>query len=170
MARHWEDARSEAATISYLVEYGGEAAHTAMAGYDEAAVRRAQAATAAQTLDDLRGSSATVERVAEQLGVSLAQVADRVANGGLYAFTLEGEQHLPRWQFQPAPEGRLGEPLPRLSQILSAIPRDMHPLVVESVMIRPDPDLGGESPVDHLCDGGAADPVVALFVSLRRSY
>ena len=155
-----------AAAMRYLAEHGGEAARAALDKYDQAAVQRDRAVTAARTLEEMLASSLTLEEAAASLGLSRSRISHRLRDQTLYAFTIQGRRYLPRWQFSEGPGGVVSSTIPGLAQIVPAIPRDMHPLALEAFMTEPLEDLGDKSPVDYLCSYGAVETVADWLVSL----
>lgn len=152
--------------MRYLAEHGGEEARAALDRFDEATVRRDRAIAAAQTLEELVTSSLTIETVASSLGVSRSRISHRLRDQSLYAFSIQGRRYLPRWQFRQGPEGAVTEVIPGLAQVVPAIPRDLHPLALLAFMTQPLGELGGQSPVDHLCSYGGVQMVVDMLVAL----
>jgi hypothetical protein len=154
------------AAMRYLADHGGDEARVALERYDQAAVQRDRAIAAAQTLEDLLTASLTIEEAATALGLSRSRISHRISGQSLYAFTIQGRRYLPRWQFRQGPGGVVGDVIPGLAQIVPAIPREMHPLAVEAFMTGPLEDLGGKSPVDHLCSYGVIEVVEDWLVAL----
>lgn len=154
------------AGMEYLVEHGGEEARAALAHYDPAQVAHAQTLTAAHTLEHLLRSSLSIEDTADLLGVSRSRISHRLKAQSIYAFTIQRRRYLPTWQFRVPTGGGKTEPIPGLAQVVAAIPRDLHPVETEAFMTTPLPDLGGKTPVEHLCTGGAVEVVTDWLTSL----
>lgn len=107
----------------------------------------------------LKGALSTSE-VAALLGCSDASVRRSRLSGDLYA-TNPGDPaglRFPRWQFTSE-----GSVVPDLRRILSAFPRDAHPLGIGRFMMQVHEDLDGMAPVEWLSSDRPADLVVALI-------
>ena len=100
-------------------------------------------------------ASLSAEEVAMKLGVDIAQVHHRQAEGTLFAFTAEGECRYPTWQFTGHPRQPV---LPGLARVVSAFPDDMHPAGILGFMSTPQSSarIHGVpmTPVDWLRQGG----------------
>lgn len=120
-----------------------------------------EAQSAAADVSKLQASVLTTREVANRLGIPPDNVRQQLQRGSLYAVALvSGRKALPQWQFTDA------GPLPGLREVLAALPRDFHPLDVESVMTEPDESLGDRSPREWLATGGAVEPVLRLLSGL----
>jgi hypothetical protein len=155
-----------AAAMRHLSEHGGEEAQEALARFDEAAVQQDRAVAAAHTLEDMLHSSITIEEAAISLGLSRSRISHRISAQSLYAFTIQGRRYLPRWQFRQGHRDAPGDVIPGLAKIVSAIPRDLHPLAVETLMTEPVEELGDQSPVDYLFSYGVTVVVEDWLVAL----
>lgn len=107
---------------------------------------------------DVQSESLNTQQVAEMLGMAPPNVRRAVTEGALYSVkTSPGSHHwFPEWQF---PHRRI---LPGLREVISALPRDYHPIEVESFMTEASDELRGMSPVIWLANGGDVAEVVAL--------
>lgn len=98
----------------------------------------------------------TEAEVEEMLGIGASRVRQRVADRSLYAVTIGRARRFPAFQFHDR------NLIPGIGNVLKAMPRDLHPLEVETWLTRPDPDLtieDGEalSPREWLISGGSVD-------------
>lgn len=110
----------------------------------------------------LEGALSTGE-VAALLGRAEVGVRRSRLSGDLYA-TNPGDPaglRLPRWQFTSD-----GSIVPGLRQILSAFPRDTHPLAIARFMTRTHEGLDAMSPVEWLTGDSPIDTVVVLVKDL----
>lgn len=107
---------------------------------------------------DVQNASINTQEVAEMLGMAPANVRRAVTDGSLYSVkTSPGSHHwFPLWQF---PHRRA---LPGLREVISALPRNYHPIEVETFMTEESDALRGMSPVVWLAGGGDVAEVVAL--------
>jgi hypothetical protein len=123
------------------------------------------AAEAAATLGALLASSLTVASAAARLGVDASRVRHRLLEGSLYGIRLRGGWRLPAFQFT-ATDGLV----PGVAEVLTAVPRDLHPLAVQRWLTAPSPDLliddSPVSPLAWLEAGGAPVPVATLAAGL----
>lgn len=150
---------SSAAAAAYVHEHGGPD----LDERDLSTVQRRRAVTASRTLVDTMRSAVTIDEAADLLDVSRSRVSHRLAAHSLWAFTVGGRRHLPRWQFT---SGR--GTLPGLATIVPAIPAHLHPLAVASFMETPLPDLDGRSPVEWLTSGGDPQPVADWLTGMAH--
>lgn len=141
----------------FLTEYAGlteeDLTPQALSAVDvEIAANRAVAAR------DVQAASLTTQQVADMLGMAPANVRRSVTEGTLYSVkTSPGSHHwFPLWQF---PHRRA---LPGLREAVSALPRNYHPVEVETFMTEESEALRGMSPVAWLAGGGDVSDVVAL--------
>jgi len=146
----------------------GERAVLTGGGFDLSPKRDGEPDMVARTaarLAVIQAKSATVDEVANRLGVSRARVRQRAVERSLYALRDGDEWRFPRWQF--AEDGR---PIAGLSAVVPAIPRKLHPLAVWRFMSEPSPDLEiGDEPVSPLVwlrTGGDPAPVAAIASDL----
>lgn len=102
----------------------------------------------------------TEAEVEEMLGVGASRVRQRAADRSLYAVTVGRERRFPAFQFHDR------NLVPGIGEVLKAMPRDLHPLEVETWLTSPNPDLtmdGGReyrealSPRVWLISGGSVD-------------
>lgn len=117
-----------------------------------------QTATALAVIET---KAAPVAEVASALRVSRARVRQRVVERTLYAIRIDNEWRFPRWQFD-----ELGQVVPGIAAVVSALPTSLHPVAVWRFMSEPDPDLEilGEllSPLQWLRAGGDPTPVAVI--------
>ena len=106
--------------------------------------------------------SLTIEQAAQLLDVHRSRVSHRLRDHQLYSFHIGSQRRLPQWQFTAA-----GAPLPGLETVLSALPADLHPSVVEGFFTTPDPDLDDASPAQWLASGGDPQRVVDEAAALE---
>ncbi|GBF17750.1 hypothetical protein Br6_05157 [Rhodococcus sp. Br-6] len=127
-------AAADAATGPALSEH--DAALLAEAGF----VTDPAAATAARVARDIRmqdlvHSSLSVTAAAERLGVTTARIRQRLTDGTLWAFDSGRNRLLPPGQFTA--DGAV----PHLEKVLPWLPKDLHPLTVQSLLTQPQPSL-----------------------------
>ena len=100
-------------------------------------------------------------QVAEQLGVSLNTVLERINQGSLYVIVTPSGYVCPPFQFFK------NSTLPGLDVVLASLSPDTHPIAVQRFFLTPTADLesGGValSPCDWLIQGHSPDPVVRLL-------
>ncbi|WP_300681588.1 hypothetical protein [Nocardioides sp.] len=159
------------ASLAYLREHGGPEAVAALDGWEEtdpAEIQRQRALTAARTLEELLGSSLTLEEAAARLGVSRSRISHRIGDRSLYAITVQGRRYLPDWQFLAEAAGGGADLLPGLGQLVPAIPKTMHPLAVESFMTSVLDEIGA-SPVDFIWSSGDVEVIVDWMDALARA-
>jgi hypothetical protein len=148
--------------IEFLRRHGGEPARAVLDGWDATAARREDALAAVDQTAAAIQSSLGVAEAALLLGVDRSRVSHRLADGSLWAFRLGRSPRLPRWQFR---DGRV---LPGLDAVIPALPAGLAPLAVAAFMATPQPDLGGDTPVDFLAGGGDPALVAGLLADLGR--
>lgn len=141
---------ASAAAASYLADHGGPDLDE---GAERGDVHRRRVLTAARTLAELVGSALTLDQTAELLGVSRSRISHRLAEGSLWAFTVQGRRYVPRWQLTDD-----GHPLPGLALVVSAVPGHLHPLALETFMTTAREDFDQQTPAGWLASGG--DPAV----------
>jgi hypothetical protein len=130
-----------------------------------AAAQQAVAVAAVKADASAVAGAYTTSEVAKLLGVASANVRRALVRGDLYAAgraPRTREHTFPIWQFHD------GRPLPHLADVLAALPGDMHPLDVETVMTTPCEPLRGRSPVEWLASGGDPNPVVRYATDIDR--
>ena len=161
-----------ASAVAYLREHGGPEAAAALEGWEGKApsqIRRDRTLVSARTLEDLLGSSLTLEQAATRLGVSRSRISHRIGGRSLYAISVQGRRYLPSWQFAPETDGgRVGQPLPGLGRLVPVIPKTLHPLAVESFMTSVLDEIG-TTPVDFLWASGDVEVVVDWMDALARA-
>lgn len=100
-------------------------------------------------------------QVAEQLGISLNQVLERINQGSLYVIVTPSGYVCPPFQFFN------NTTLPGLDVVLAALRPHAHPIIVQRFFLTPTADLesGGQalSPREWLIQGHSPDPVVRLL-------
>lgn len=120
------------------------------------------AGSAVTALAALTASALTVADAATLLGISPGRVRHRIASRELYALPT-GRKRLPRWQFDD------GHVLPGLPVVLRALPRDLHPLAVLSLLVTVQPELELEgramSSIEWLSTSGDPQAVVDLVAT-----
>jgi len=95
------------------------------------ALQDARLATALTEFVD-HNEALTTSEVADLLGVTTSRVRHRISEGTLYAFRSEGrgqERRLPAWQFEQ------GKEIPRLGEVLDALPDEFTALDVKSFFL-----------------------------------
>ncbi|MBT8160503.1 MULTISPECIES: helix-turn-helix domain-containing protein [Arthrobacter] len=122
---------------------------------------------AARVLMD--ATSHTAAEVAERLGLSQSTIRHYRAERKLYSYLANGRLVFPAWQFTAS-----GKAVPRLEQVLGALPVDLHPQAVAGFFLTPQADLflhGGPATVKVWLEaGGAAEPVVRMAAALSAGY
>ena len=97
---------------------------------------------------ELLEGSLSASQVAELLGTTRQTPHDRVKGGTLLAVLDRGAWRFPAWQFDPeGPDGGV-EGLPEVLRALHA-----SPLAKVSWFVRPNPYLGGRTPLEALREG-----------------
>jgi len=137
--------------------------------WESAGARFADNGIVAQVeLDSVQAIAELVDRsirgvaaLAEYLGVDRSRISQRMAEGSLYSFTVDGDQRLfPQWEFKDR------KPLQGLRTVFGALDSRLHPLTVDNWFTTPDADLaaGDEqfSPAEWLATGGSPDKLVDL--------
>lgn len=110
----------------------------------------------------LIATSLSTSSAAEILGCNTSRIRQRIQAKTLYAFRVDGEWLIPRFQF------RNDAPLPGLGRVVRNLRAGLHPLKVESWFLAPNPDLtyANEdrqiSPRDWLLRGGEPDVAADL--------
>ena len=101
--------------------------------------------------------------MAKRLGLDLAEVRRRTAEGQLYAFTAQDEMRYPTWQFSDDPTAPV---LPGRVTVIAAFPAGMHPATIREFMGTPQRltvvDGVRVTPVDWLQRAG--DPWVLVGI------
>jgi hypothetical protein len=153
-------APTAAGPAAYLTEHAGPDLD---ADADPGDVHQRRAVTAARTLAETIDSAVSLDQAAQLLTISRSRLSHRVAAGNLWSFTVQGRRYLPRWQFTAD-----GRTLPGLTQIIPAIPNDLHPLAIEAFMTTANPDFDNQSPAEWLATGGAPVPVADWLAGMGR--
>lgn len=148
--------------VAFLREHGGPGIARQVDRWDPAAERVQRTAVAAQQLEDLIGSTASIDQAAKIVGVDRSRISRRLSSGALFSLTLGSRRRIPLWQFQGGAE------LPGLAEIVAAIPPGAHPSAVEGLMRTAQDELDGQTPIAHLVTGGAVRPVADLVAALGR--
>lgn len=116
-----------------------------------------------KTRQDTIEASLSADEAAARLGVDVAEVRHRAAEGRLYAFTAHDEERFPTWQFTNDPARPV---LPGLAAVIAAFPRDMHPATIRGFMSTPQRSarISGVpvTPVEWLLDAG--DPQIVRHI------
>ncbi len=124
--------------------------------------RQARARIALQQLTGALSGSVSIKEAAMMLGVDRSRVSRRITAKALWAFDLQGNRRIPRWQF-------LGnELLPGLDVIVPAIARGTTPAVLDVFMHTPQPDFDDRTPIEHLAAGGDPALVAGFIADLAR--
>jgi hypothetical protein len=109
-------------------------------------------------------TSLTVAEVADVLKVDVTRIRQRLRERSLYGIEYDGEQRLPRFQFER------GLVLPGLREVLAVLPEARNPLDVAQWFLAKNPDLEVSavalSPRDWLLRGES----VAAAVALARGF
>lgn len=117
----------------------------------------------------------STQQAAALLELDPSNIRRGVQDGRYLAVRVAGKLRLPAWQFidattvHPDDEAAAGTstlPLPNLRALVSAVPRDLHPLTIAGFMQAPQPELDDRSPVEWLTGGGDARPVSDLLTGL----
>lgn len=115
-------------------------------------------------------ASLSAEEVATQLGIDVAQVEHRRADGSLFAFTTDGEHRYPTWQFTG---DRRRPVLPGLARLIRAFPDDKHPASILGFMSTPQESLLVDNerltPVEWLLQGGNPQRLVDILESFLQT-
>ncbi|WP_037192100.1 hypothetical protein [Rhodococcus rhodochrous] len=98
------------------------------------------AATAARVDRDVRmanlaATSLSIADAAVRLGVTPARIRQRIADGTLWAFDSGRNRLLPPAQFTDSGA------VPYLDKVMPHIPKDLHPLMVQTLLTQPQPSL-----------------------------
>lgn len=152
------------AAVDYLSDHGGEDAKKVLDEWDPAAEDLARQRVSVTGLANLVRSTLTPGEVAEHVGKDPSRVRHWINATPPQLFTLRvgARRRVPAWQIADS------NLLPHLSEVIAAIPEDVHPLDVATVMTSAQEELAGRTPVDHLTGGGSPAPVVELLESLDR--
>lgn len=159
-----------AAATTYLVAHGGPDLDGDPTSAGDLRQRRVLAA--AKTMSEIVGSALTLDHVAETLGLSRSRISHRLAEQTLWAFTAHGHRYVPRWQITtdvPRDRSRFGVgTLPGLPQVVPAIPKNLHPLAVETFMTAARDEFEGRSPVEWLVSGGDPEAIVEWLAGMAH--
>jgi len=144
--------------VRFLRAHAGPGAAAVIDNWSGEKERQARARSAVQELGDTLSRSMSIKEAAVLLQIDRSRVSRRITGKALWAFDINGNRRIPRWQF-------LGRQLvPGLDVIVPAIPRDATPSAVEAFMKTPQPDFGDRTPIEYLAAGG--DPtLIAGFIS-----
>ncbi|MFF2053747.1 hypothetical protein ACFVU2_19240 [Leifsonia sp. NPDC058194] len=120
-------------------------------------------------LEAVTGSLSATE-AAQRLGIDSSRIRHRLSKGSLLGFMIAGKRRLPAWQFTDDSKQPV---LPGLSQVILALPHDMHPASVQNFMTTPQEDLLIDdrevTPVEWLRLGGDPQEVVDILDSFLQS-
>lgn len=95
-----------------------------------------------QEYQALLDQSESITSAAKRLHVSRSRVRQSLAKGRLYGIRSQGRWHLPQFQFE-------GEGLvPGISEVLTFLDRDLHPLSVEGFFNHPTADFGDDNDIN----------------------
>jgi hypothetical protein len=105
-------------------------------------------------------TSLLAAEVADLLKVDVSRIRQRLRERSLYGIDYDGEQRLPRFQFER------GMVLPGLREVLAVLPEALNPLAVTEWFLSVSPDLelatGAVSPRDWLLRGESVATVIAV--------
>jgi hypothetical protein len=107
-------------------------------------------------------TSFTTSQAAGYLKVDVSRIRQRLRERSLFGIEYDGEQRLPRFQFERK------QVLPGLREVIRALPEKLNPLDVAEWFLSPNPDLelaehdAPLSPRDWLLHGEPVTAVVAL--------
>ena len=144
--------------VQFLRANAGPGAAAVIDNWSGEQERQARARSAVREFGDTLSGSMSIKQAAALLEIDRSRVSRRITGKALWAFDINGNRRIPRWQF-------LGRRLlPGLDVIVPAIPRDATPAAVEAFVKTPQSDFGDRTPIEHLAAGG--DPtLIADFVS-----
>jgi hypothetical protein len=155
--------------VAFLIE-SGDFTPEELAETQASIARGDLAAAERKTRLEAINASLSTEEVAAKLGVDIAEVHRRQAEGILFAFTAEGEHRFPNWQFTGEPRRPV---LPSLKLLVSAFPKDMHPASIRGFMSTPQSSarIHGVpvTPVDWLLHGGEPQKLRDILDSFLQS-
>ncbi|WP_314138525.1 hypothetical protein [uncultured Plantibacter sp.] len=127
------DGALSAVQIAFLIESGTFTAER-LAEVSERVARGDLEARERKTRQDTIDASLSANVVAERLGLDIAELRRRTAEGQLYAFSAQDEEHYPTWQFTDDPAAPV---LSGLAAVIVAFPSDMHPATIRGFMSTP---------------------------------
>jgi hypothetical protein len=151
-----------ATEMKFLSEHAGSGASAVIDEWTAGSERQVRARIALQQLSDAVAGSVSIKEAAAMLGIDRSRVSRRLSRNALWAFDLNGNRRIPRWQFVD------NELLPGLSEIVPAIPRSANPTAIDAFMHNPQPDFGNQTPIEHLAAGGDPTVVAAFLEDLAR--
>ncbi|ASX03507.1 helix-turn-helix domain-containing protein [Mycobacterium intracellulare] len=148
--------------VDFLRTHAEPAAVEVVGAWSADNERQARARVALRQLTGALSGSVSIKEAAAILGVDRSRVSRRITGKSLWAFDLQGNRRIPRWQF-------LGEELlPGLDVIVPAIPRDTTPAVLDVFMHTAQPDFDDRTPIEHLAAGGDPGLVAGFLQDLGR--
>lgn len=148
--------------LRYLAEHGGKDAAAAMEHFDPTAAHRRRVVLAMAGAAELTDATLSTVQAAALLNVDRTRIVHRLRDGGLWSVRVGRSRRIPRWQIVD------GQALPQLSQLIPAIPANVHPADIHALMTTEQEELGGRTPTHHLATGGDVAPVVELLSQLDR--
>jgi hypothetical protein len=155
--------------IAFLIE-SGEFTPEELAETQASIARGELAESERRTRQSAVKASLSAEEVATQLGIDVAQVEYRQADGSLFAFTTHGQRRYPTWQFTGDPRQPV---LPGLARLVSGFPDDKHPASILGFMSTPQESLRVDderlTPVEWLLQGGNPQRLVDILESFLQS-
>jgi hypothetical protein len=151
-----------ATELTFLREHAGSGVAAVLDDWSADSERQARARTALQQLSDAVAGSVSIKEAATILGIDRSRVSRRLSRNALWAFDLNANRRIPRWQFLNS------ELLPGLAEIVPAIPRSANPAAIDAFMHTPQPEFGHRTPIEHLAAGGDPTVVAAFLEDLGR--
>jgi hypothetical protein len=151
-----------ATELTFLREHAGSGVAAVLDDWTADSERQARARTALQQLSDAVAGSVSIKEAAAILGIDRSRVSRRLSRNALWAFDLNANRRIPRWQFLNS------DLLPGLAEIVPAIPRSANPAAIDAFMHTPQPDFGNRTPIEHLAAGGDPTVVAAFLEDLAR--
>jgi hypothetical protein len=151
-----------ATELTFLREHAGSGVAAVLDDWTADSERQARARTALQQLSDAVAGSVSIKEAAAILGIDRSRVSRRLSRNALWAFDLNANRRIPRWQFLNS------ELLPGLAEIVPAIPRSANPAAIDAFMHTPQPEFDNRTPIEHLAAGGDPTVVAAFLEDLAR--
>lgn len=138
--------------MEFLRDHGGVDAEAALATWTPEGERVRRARSVARSVGLLIADSLTAREAADRLGIDRSQISRRITQRTMWAFTLEGVQRIPTWQFDGA------SLLPGLVEIVPSIPPHHSPIAVAALMRTEREEFDGISAIEYLKHG--SDPAL----------
>lgn len=146
--------------VGFLAGHGGSSAAAVVREWAASTERQARARVAVQALTDAVEGSISEQDAAEILDVDRSHISRRIGKT-LWAFDIQGQWRIPRWQFLGA-----AALLPGLDSIVPAIPGGVPPAVLEAFMRSPLASFDDQTPIEYLAAGGDPRPVAEFIQDL----